>query len=73
MYITKLDNLVYPAVVGGKEDAYKAYLDDRSNYSKIPQKGGKDPSSAWTAAFVTGHKYKWHIGIYGSDFLHMNY
>lgn len=73
MHIIKMDNLLYTTLPGAKESAYKAYLENRENYSKIPQKGGKDPSNAWTAAFVTGHKYKWHIGNYGADFLHMNY
>mgnify|MGYP000341654446 CR=1 FL=1 len=40
----------------------KAYIDDKNNYSQINQKDSGDPGSAWTAPFVTGHKYRISFG-----------
>jgi hypothetical protein len=49
------------------DDAYvtaqpSTYEDDVVNFSSIKYKTKLDPSGSWTVPYVTGHKYKVHIG-----------
>lgn len=54
------------------EEERTAYIENKENYGFIIQKEGSNPSNAWTAAYVTGHKYKVHFGEAGLDFMSMN-
>jgi len=70
MYVARVDAGLSTFLTAEQQ---KEYLFDKENFSRINQKGGQDPSNAWTAPFVPGHKYMFHIGQYGNDFLDINF
>jgi hypothetical protein len=45
--------------------AFEEYIHSDSNYSLVPFKDKKDPSSAWAMPFVTNHRYRihWESGL----------
>jgi hypothetical protein len=48
------------------EDELTAYVENRDNYGTIIwHKYG------WGFTFVTGHKYKFHFGLLGTNFVEM--
>jgi hypothetical protein len=44
------------------------YINTKSLYSQVNFKEKTDPSNGWAAPFVTGHKYRWSIGLTGLNF-----
>ena len=50
---------------GMDEEAKKAHLLDKANWSTNPF---KDLGLPWATPFVTGHKYRFHFGMTGINF-----
>lgn len=44
------------------------YILDKNQYTNNIMKEKKKPSNAWTAAYVTGKKYRFHFGQTGLNF-----
>jgi hypothetical protein len=62
--ILKNDDEIY---VGMTKEEKDSYINNSDNWSSIEYKPMKDPRDGWAVPFVTGHKYRFHIGV-GLDF-----
>jgi len=51
-------------------ETLQEYVDNKSNYGRVPYKLKSGPSG-WATPFITGHKYKMHWGMIGLDFTGM--
>jgi hypothetical protein len=61
--ILKNDDEIY---AGMSEEEKASYIQNTDNWSSIEYKPDKDPRG-WAVPFVTGHKYRFHVGV-GLDF-----
>jgi len=63
MKILKFDD----EFLGSDDDELEEYLEDEENYTDWDFKPKERPVNSWTTAYLTGHKYKIHIGDSGID------
>ena len=63
----------YENVQAKKADgSYADWVKDKANYASVAWKSKQDPSDAWAAPYVTGHRYRIHWGE-GLDFTRFSF